>query len=143
MNLTDLQKSQHLNWESLDEEINVKKSSDFIKQFKKIFKSKKACEAKNVVYAWTTKSDIPRLRGESNILYFGKTDNTLYDRHYKYAKIEGNEHNWHRYEHIINNFGPIKVYYARTADPKKVESELLKQYYIDHCEYPPVNRSSR
>lgn len=96
-----------------------------------------------MVYVWVTDKNIPRLRGESNILYFGKTDSTLYDRHYKYAKIEGNKHNWHRYGHIINKFGPITVYFAKIPNPKGTETQLLKKYYDDHCEYPPLNRTTR
>ena len=98
---------------------------------------------KEFVYVWVTQKRIPRLRGGSNIIYLGKTTQTLYDRHYRYASTEGNKYNWKRYEHIIKNFGPIKVYFAITYNPKDTESKLLEKYYEDHREYPPANRSSR
>ena len=143
MNLTDLRHRQDLNWDSLDGKLNATEVKEFIRQFKELFKSNKAREAKEVVYAWITKKRIPRLRGKSNIIYFGKTIQTLYDRHYHYAKTEGNKDNWPRYRFIINKFGPITVYFAKTPNPKDAESQLLKKYYDDHFEYPPINRTSR
>ena len=143
MNLDDLINKQGLSWEPLDGELNAKESQDFIRQFENMFSCPKARVTKKVVYVWVTQKCIPRLRGKSNIIYFGKTIQTLYDRHYKYASIEGDPYNWQRYEHIIRNFGPIKVYFAITSNPKDTESELLKKYYEDHCESPPVNRASR
>ena len=143
MNLDDLINKQGLFWEPLDGVLNAEESIDFIRQFKGIFSCQRARAIKEVVYVWVTEKRIPRLRGESNIIYFGQTIHTLYDRHYRYASTEGNPYNWHRYEHIIKIFGPIKIYFAVTSNPKVKESELLEKYYEDHCEYPPVNRASR
>jgi len=143
MNLDDLINKQDLYWETLDGELNAKESHDFIRQFKDMFSCQRARETKKVVYVWVTQKCIPRLRKKSNIIYFGKTIQTLHRRHCKYAKKEGSGDNWQRYEHIIRNFGPIKVYFARTSNPKYTESKLLKEYYREHCEYPPVNRASR
>ena len=146
MNLDDLINKQGLSWEPLDGELNAKESQDFIRQFKDMFSCQGARKTKKVVYVWVTQKCIPRLRGKSNIIYFGKTIGTLYARHYRYASTEGKGykgHNWLRYEHIIRNFGPIKVYFAVTSNPKDKESELLEKYYECHCEYPPANRASR
>jgi hypothetical protein len=142
MNLDDLINRQGLSWEPLDGELNAKESQDFIRQFKDMFSCQRACVTKNVVYVWVTQKCIPRLCGKSNIIYFGKTVQTLHRRHYGYASTEGDPYNWHRYEHIIKIFGPIKIYFAVTSNPKDKESELLKKYYEDHCEYPPANRVS-
>ncbi len=143
MNLDDLINKQGLSWEPLDGELNAKESKDFICQFRDMFSCQGARLRKKVVYVWVTQKCIPRLRGKSNIIYFGKTIRTLYARHYRYASTEGKGYNWLRYKHIIRNFGPIKVYFARISDPKKTESKLLKKYYEAHCECPPVNRASR
>ena len=142
MNLDNLINKRNLSWEQLDGELNAKESKDFSHQFKNMFSCPKARVAKGVVYVWVTQKGIPRLRGTSDIIYFGMTIQTLHGRHCQYAKTEGNKYNWHRYEHIIKTFGPIKVYFAITSEPKDIESELLKEYYSDHCEYPPVNRAS-
>ena len=142
MNLDDLKNEQGLSWEPLDGELNAKESEDFIRQFKDMFSCQRARVTKEVVYVWVTQKSFPRLCGKSDIIYFGKTDGTLYDRHYRYASTEGNPYNWPRYKHIIENFGPIKVYCAITSNPKDTESKLLEKYYKAHCEYPPVNRAS-
>ena len=140
MKLDDLIKNkQALSWEPLDGELNAKDPKDFIRQFEDMFSCPRARVTKEVVYVWATQKHIPRLRGESNIIYFGKTIQTLHNRHHRYASTEGNKYNWQRYEHIIKNFGPIKVYF----NLKDTESELLEKYYKDHCEYPPANRASR
>lgn len=141
MNLDNLINMRNLSWQKLDGELNAKTSEDFSHQFKIMFSCPKAREAKGVVYVWATQKGIPRLRGTSDIIYFGMTTQTLHDRHYQYAMTEGDEYNWPRYKHIIENFGPFRVYFAITPEPKNVESELLKEYYKDHCEIPPVNRS--
>ena len=140
MDLDDLINRQNLSWEKLDGELNAEESQDFSRQFKNMFSCPKAREAKKVVYVWVTQKCIPRLRGKSNIIYFGMTTQTLHNRHYRYASTEGKPYNWNRYKHIIENFGPIKVYFAITSEPKDMESKLLREYYRDHCEYPPANR---
>ena len=142
MNLDDLINKSGLSWEPLDGELNAKEPQDFIHQFKDMSSCQRARETKNVVYVWVTQKCIPRLHGKSNIIYFGKTVQTLHGRLHKYASTEGNSYNWHRYEHIIKIFGPIKIFFAVTSNPKDKESELLKKYYEDHCEYPSVNRAS-
>lgn len=149
MNLDDLMKNkQGLIWESLDGKLDAKRPEEFENQFEEVFSCQKARGNKSVIYIWATERPIPRLCGESNIVYIGKTKQTLCDRYCKYASlfasIKGDEdkYNWRRYGHIMRNSGPIKIYFAVTSDPKGKESELLKEYYDDHFEYPPANSAS-
>jgi hypothetical protein len=141
MNANDLSNAEET-WECLDGELNADSSKSFVDQFKKVFSCQKAKEAKGVVYVWVTTAAVPRLRGKSNILYIGKTMHSLFDRYHRWAETEGNKYNWHRYRHIIGEYGPIKVFFSSDVDAKMRESELLARYYDDHCEYPPVNRTS-
>jgi len=116
----------------------------FEDQFRNLFSSEEARQAKGVVYAWVTQKPILRLRGGSNIVYIGRTKQTLSDRHRKYAKKEASPpYNWPRYDFIIPQFGPITVMYADAASiaktPEGAEEELLRQYFAEHLEYPPFN----
>ncbi len=142
MDTKDIVSSQEA-WECLDGEVNANSSKDFIGQFQDLFGCQKAKQSQGVVYAWVTDAPIPRLRGKSNIIYIGKTIHSLYARHHRWAEVEGNEYNWPRYKQIIEEYGPIRVYFLPTSDPKAKESALLEKYYFDHCEYPPVNRASK
>ena len=142
MNKRDLASQRGLSWEKLDGTLDAKNPEDFIRQLRELFSCQRARDKSGVVYAWVTRSSIPRLRGRSNIIYFGRTTQTLYARYRRYASMIGNSDNWPRYKHIIKHFGPIRVYFAATSDPAKKESRLLQEYYRDHCEYPPVNRAS-
>jgi len=40
-----------------------------------------AREPERIVYVWRTKKGIPRLKGESPIVYIGKSEYSLYDRY--------------------------------------------------------------
>ena len=128
--------------------LNSRDRAEFENQFRDLFSSSEARHAKGVVYAWVTQKPIPRLRGESNIVYIGRTEQTLSDRQRKYAKRENSDYNWARYEFIIPQFGAITVMYADAAaiaktsekEPEKAaEAALLNLYFKDHLEYPPLN----
>ncbi len=126
----------------LEGEIDAKVPEDFVKQFAAIFSSLNARKYKGVVYVWYTDKGIPRLNGESNIVYIGKTKNSLFDRQHRYAELEGSYYNWERYKHIIQNFGPIKVKFIAAENPKDTERNLLECYFKEHLEIPPINRQS-
>jgi hypothetical protein len=118
----------------------------FEEQFRKLFKSDDASKAINVVYIWRTEKPIPRLRGESDIIYIGKTKNSLEQRHARYASVEGSGLNLKRYEFILKTYGPIWVEYQdypEKRDVHKMEQELLAEYFKRHLEYPPLNRLAR
>ncbi|MDD5454235.1 MAG: hypothetical protein PHW62_01890 [Candidatus Ratteibacteria bacterium] len=150
MNLDDIKNIQDLSWVLLDDQLNAKCPEDFERQFKRVFSCPKAKtqENKGVVYVWVAEKRIPRLCGESDIVYIGKTNQTLHGRYHKYASLfasikgDKDKYNWRRYEHIMKNFGPIKIYFSVHSDPKEKEAELLRKYYDSHFEYPPANSAS-
>jgi len=130
-----------LHYTLLDGEIDAKTDSDFKQQFEKLFSSDSARGSKRVVYIWSTRSCIPRLKGKSNIVYIGKTRSSLYERHHRYAKVEGEGLNWERYRHIIEEFGPIVVHCAACDDdPRETEKALIHLYLTEHLELPPLNQ---
>lgn len=117
----------------------------FEKQFRSVFTSRAAMEASHLVYAWIAERPIPRLRGSSKIVYIGKTDYSLSNRHARYAALEAKWKNWDRYEHILKEFGAVTVHFAlvpRVEDPRVHERRLLEEYMRAHLEVPPLNRST-
>lgn len=113
---------------------------DFEKQFKAAFGSDEARGASNVIYIWTTEKPIKRVRGESQVLYIGKTTQSLYRRHYGYYSVEANNWNWKRYKHILKRYGNIHFYYKTfDKDLLKLEKDLIWSYFTHHLEYPPIN----
>jgi hypothetical protein len=128
-----------MTFSSLDYELKKDNSQDFINQFRKMFSQPKAFEARGVVYVWYTENPVTRLKGESNILYIGKTINSLHERNAAYANKEGSDGNWLRYAHIFKEYGTIKIVFSLQINPKEAEKKLLLQYFEDHLEFPPMN----
>ncbi len=115
----------------------------FIDQWKKVFGSSEARDYSNIVYMWLADKPVPRLKGSSKVIYIGRTKTTLYARHGGNSTVESNEsHNGPRYKHILEYFGPIRVYFAGQevfGDIKTAEAILLESYFRYHLEYPPIN----
>ena len=126
----------------LDGEINANTSEQFTEQFRALLNTKIGREHRRIVYKWCAQNPIPRMCGESPIIYIGKTINSMFDRHHKYAETESSGNNWLRYEYIIQNYGPITVECAKCDNPKGTEKRLLMEYFKSHLEFPPVNSSS-
>ncbi len=122
----------------LDGEINARTSE----QFRGLLNTKIGREHRSIVYKWCTQNPIPRMCGESPIIYIGKTINSMFDRHHKYAEVESSGNNWLRYEYIIQNYGPITVECAKCDSAKDTEKRLLMEYFKSHLKVPPVNSSS-
>ncbi len=142
MNAIDILKKFSLSIKQLEGQINAQSSSEFERQFRELFSTPTAKSAANCVYVWYTQKPIHRLKDLSNIIYIGETIQSLHDRHAGYAAVEANDSNFARYHHIISNFGPIEVYYCECDKPKDRERELLKMYFENHLEIPPLNRKS-
>lgn len=122
----------------------------FIRAWQEVFGSEEAETKKmtGVVYLWRTSKRIPRLKGESDIIYIGKTVNSISGRHYSYAKIEATgERNKPRYQYILQHYGPISFYVCLSSefgdDLKAAEKNLLDSYFKHHLEYPPLNRMGK
>lgn len=142
MTEAELFNSLKLHYETLPGTLDARTSEDFVMQFRAMFSQPEAKRAVGVLYVWATQRSIPRLKGHSNVIYIGKTTQSLRQRHRRYAEIEGAPGNWNRYSHIIEAFGRISVHYASHADPKEAERKLLKLYLGEHLEIPPLNRMS-
>jgi len=143
MNAIDILKK--FSFKQLEGQINAQSKSEFERQFRELFSTPTAKSAANCVYVWYTQKPIHRLKDLSNIIYIGKTSQSLHARHARYAATEAKGFNFSRYHHIISNFGPIKVYYCKCDKPDKPEDrerELLKMYFQNHLEIPPLNRKS-
>jgi len=114
--------------------------------FLKAFTSEENEITGGIVYIWRTDKLIPRLKGESNIIYIGQTKQTFKQRYKRYAKtMVTDKLNVLKYGHIINTFGSISISIARFEDfgdtLHTAEARLLECYFLNHCEYPPLNYS--
>lgn len=117
--------------------------------FNDVFKSDEAAEAKNIIYIWHAKNKIPRLKGESDIIYIGQTSQTLRKRHAPSSKLKAlSKANRQKYKDILELYGgEITVSYISkdNFDPTgklsllKIEGQFLWWYFQNHSEYPPVN----
>jgi hypothetical protein len=118
------------------------KVEDFLREFRQVFGSQEAKNASNVLYAFVCEKKIPRVKSESNVIYIGKTKQNLSSRYLKYAETFRSNENWDFYSHIIAYYGPIRIAYLSIETSKSIEegeTELLKDYFKLHREYPPKN----
>jgi hypothetical protein len=111
-------------------------------EFRQVFGSQKAKDAKIVLYVFVCKKKIPRVKSKSDIVYIGQTRQTLYKRYMKYADTFCSGVNSPLYRYILTHYGRIKIAYKHfhTAKSlKQAETELLNDYYRRYKEYPPRN----
>ena len=114
----------------------------FRDELKLIFGSQGAKKASNVVYAFICEKKIPRVKSESNIIYIGKTKQSLSSRYLKYVETFCSDYNWAFYRYIFEHYGPVEIAYLpidTSEDLKEAETKLLEDYYKLHREYPPKN----
>lgn len=128
-----------LNFLKLDGEIDATTPTEFEDQFRAILRTPLSRNHRNIVYRWVAAQPIPRMRGASRVIYIGKTKNSLFERHHRYAKVEARGNNWLRYEHIIKQYGAITFECAQCENPRLEEKKLLDDYFQDHLEVPPIN----
>jgi hypothetical protein len=114
----------------------------YIEQFKAIFDSPEA-DIQSVVYTITANNPIPRLIGESNIIYIGQTKNSLRARYKRYAKTFSLGDNWFKFTKIIEHYEDISFNFIEVNQEnlKETERRLLKEYFMKHAEYPPHNNA--
>ena len=126
---------------SLVGQLDAQERESLINQFNRLFSSPEAAKAKGVVYVWSTKKPIPRLKDKSDIIYIGKTVQSLSQRYGNKGKEELQDFSWPRYKHIILDYGPIEVSYAFHENPTEMEKKFVDSYYNRHLEIPPFNRN--
>lgn len=115
-----------------------------VESFHSVYGSIEASKAKGIVYIYMTEKPIPRLVGESRVLYIGKTDTSFKKRRSPDAKLHAtSKANKLKYSAVLSEYGPISVLVAdfkRYGDTSlQAEGQLLWWYFQNHCEYPPLN----
>lgn len=107
-------------------------------------------DAVNGVYAFRLKSEFPRLRGNSQVLYIGMCNQNpeknkrpgLWHRLQNYR--QANDGASRRLKDVESEFGgrsKLEFSYVPCESPREVEIALLSDYYQRHLELPPLNRS--
>ena len=80
-------------------------TENLVDEFKELLGSDEAKQDKKIVYFFKSQQPIPRVKGQSDILYIGKTVQTLNKRYFKYAEKLASNRSGNFYKYIINNFG--------------------------------------
>ena len=124
---------------TIEKSISASTKEEFVTQFRSLLECAK--EPRGIAYIWKTQSSIPRLKGESPIIYIGKTVRSFYSRYRPEVVNEANNF-WDRYSYIICNYGNISIELYSTTEPNKTESRLLYQYHREFMELPPLNLRS-
>ena len=132
---------------TLPNSIQSHKSKKYcLREFRQVFSSQEAKDAKNVLYVFVCEKKIPRVKSESNIVYIGQTKQTLCKRYMKHAEAFCSGENSPLYSYIIAHYGGIKIAYkpfGTAKSLKQAETELLSDYYKRYKEYPPRNFQRR
>ncbi|MGL6213234.1 hypothetical protein [Billgrantia desiderata] len=112
--------------------------------FQAVYGSPEASRARGVVYVFLSARPIPRLIGESRVIYIGQTKGSFKNRYWQHSKLHASSKaNKLKFEAIVRNYGSITI---ATSSFEKIGSSLLEAegqllwwYFQNHCEYPPVN----
>ena len=115
---------------------------NFRNEFIQLFNSPEARSTSNVLYAFVCQKEIPRVRGNSNIIYIGQTKQILQFRYQPHHRYYCSEYNWEFFSYVIKHYGAVSLAYLTfdtTQSPKKAEKDLLMDYYKQHKENPPKN----
>jgi hypothetical protein len=115
-----------------------------VENFKAVYNSPFAKKHKNIVYILQAEKKIPRLIGESNIIYIGQTKTSFKSRYSSSAKLHAtSKANSLKFKSIIEQYGPISIsvhHFSRFGKSLiQAEGQLLWWYFQNHCEYPPIN----
>lgn len=112
--------------------------------FENVYGSQAAAQTKNIIYFFLSSKPVPRLNGESRILYIGQTKNSFKARYFRHANLHvTSKANSLKFDMIIKNYGPIEIAFC---DYRKfgetllgAEGQFLWWYFQNHGEYPPIN----
>lgn len=112
--------------------------------FRSVYSSEEASKNKNIVYLLRSQKPVPRLSGESDILYIGQTKHSIKRRYLPYARLQAtSEANEAKFTHILEMYGNITVSFdnfsAYGDSLLMAEGQLLWWYFQNHFEYPPMN----
>lgn len=118
----------------------IMSADNLTNEFKELFGSDEAKKDKNIVYFLKSNKPLPRVKGESDILYIGSTTQNLYRRYFSYSATLASGCNEVFYKYIISNFGGLCLGYITCSDPKATEAAYFKKYYNQYLEYPPKSK---
>jgi hypothetical protein len=112
--------------------------------FKRVYGCAAANAHRSIVYVLRASRPIPRLKGESDVIYIGQTKGSFRRRYYQWAKLHAtSKANRMKFTHIVERYGAIRVALSSFApfgdSLLQAEGQLLWWYFQNHCEYPPVN----
>jgi hypothetical protein len=112
--------------------------------FQAVYGSPEASQVKGIVYVFLSAQPIPRLMGESRIIYIGQTKGSLRKRYIQHSKLHASSRaNKLKFEAIISNYGSITIatspFERFGSSLLEAEGQLLWWYFQNHGEYPPVN----
>jgi len=117
----------------------ITNTDDLTKEFKELFNSPEA-RVQGIVYFFMSKEPIPRVLGKSNVLYIGKTKQTIRQRYLQYSNHLATGQNKLFYKHIIEHYGGLRMGYICADEPREKENKLFKEYYETYLEFPPKSK---
>ncbi|MDH0364069.1 hypothetical protein [Comamonas aquatica] len=104
------------------------------------FSCDSARKLKNIVYLYKVSKKIPRLIGESDILYIGQTSTSFQARYARFAsKISALQRNKKVHQHYGEIYISACAFEVLDSTLISAENRLLWHYYCNHAEYPPFN----
>ena len=114
-------------------------SENLGKELLELFNSPEA-NVNGVVYFFMSKLPIPRVIGESRILYIGRTQQTIKRRYSKYSQTLASNRSGEFYKRIIENYGGITMGYVVSSTPVQTEREYFLKYRDTFYEHPPKSK---
>jgi len=122
--------------------ISATTSDEFKEQFTTFLNQELCLSLTNIVYFWRVEKPITRVLGESNVLYIGQTSRS-FNKRYSGSKDFATEVRFFTsfYQHVMKIYGSISIEIIQSDNPKTAECEALNEYYRNHLERPPLNRS--
>lgn len=94
------------------------------------------------VYVIRWNQGFTRIKGETDILYIGKSDQGIQSRIYQYYHYGETQYTNQRISHCRRILGGLEISYklCSAAEVRAVEMELLLEFELEHMEFPPLNR---
>ncbi|MBC99335.1 MAG: hypothetical protein CME63_16450 [Halobacteriovoraceae bacterium] len=113
---------------------------DFETAYFRLINEESALKSKNIIYLFKTLKEVPRMRGESDIVYIGKTKTSFRNRYWPIRKNEIKDFG-DRYKYLIEKFEGLYIVFIEANDLNVnfLESVYLYEYLKKHLEYPPLN----
>ena len=121
--------------------IEGKTLNEYMESFNLFLNSKEAKETKGIVYIWKIDNAFPRVKGTSNIIYIGQTQNTFSDCYQNSNSLNTEKKYFERYyKHIIEMYGAITIEIIQCENPKLSQWQALMKYNDEYKEYPLLNK---